>query len=169
MHETYETEEAELLRWLRDKRTTEGIEVEFKRAFSGRSEELAKDIISLANTRGGKICFGIDDLSELKDVIGVENPGALRETIQNVINDKCRPGLDPLPVSEEVPCSDRTVLILHVEESNNKPHYYEKNNYPRIFVRADNTSRPANIDQIQRLFEERGRISYDNKPQQGVS
>lgn len=160
MLKRYETKGDEFLKWIRDGKTSEGLEIEFKEEAGSvmKTDELAKDIISFANLAGGKICFGI---SNIKDFIGVSEPIRLREKIQNVVNDKCRPALDPAPVAEQIEVNEKKYLILHIEESNNKPHYFEKNNYPRIYLRADNTSRPASIEQIRKLFEERGKICYD--------
>ena len=47
----------------------ENSKVEFKRKFS-ESEKIAKEMIAFANSKGGRILFGVDDD---KTVVGVES------------------------------------------------------------------------------------------------
>jgi predicted HTH transcriptional regulator len=56
----------------------EGFTIEFKRRISS-PEKIARTIISLANTRGGTILFGVDDDGS---IVGVESEKSEMELIE---------------------------------------------------------------------------------------
>jgi len=57
----------------------EGIKTEFKESFD--SKNIAKEIVALANSEGGKIFIGISDLGEIK---GVKATNKLKSEIQDI-------------------------------------------------------------------------------------
>jgi predicted HTH transcriptional regulator len=95
----------------------EGEELEFKQKTTHPSR-ISRTLVSLANTRGGQVLVGVDDAGR---ILGVRDPEeelfVLREAAQHYVE----PPLDTLRY-QEVEEDGRTVLIVTVPESLNKPH-----------------------------------------------
>lgn len=95
----------------------EGEELEFKQKTTHPSR-ISRTLASLANTRGGQVLVGVDDAGR---VLGVRDPEeelyVLREAAQHYVD----PPLADLRY-QEVEEDGRTVLIVTVPESLNKPH-----------------------------------------------
>jgi predicted HTH transcriptional regulator len=95
----------------------EGEELEFKQKTTHPSR-ISRTLVSLANTRGGQVLVGVDDAGR---ILGVRDPEeelfVLREAAQHYVE----PPLTTLRY-QEVEEDGRTVLIVTVPESINKPH-----------------------------------------------
>ena len=95
----------------------EGEELEFKQKTTHPSR-ISRTLVSLANTRGGQVLVGVDDAGR---ILGVRDPEeelfVLREAAQHYVE----PPLTTLRY-QEVEEDGRTVLIVTVPESLNKPH-----------------------------------------------
>jgi predicted HTH transcriptional regulator len=96
----------------------EGEELEFKQKTTHPSR-ISRTLVSLANTRGGQVLVGVDDAGR---VLGVRDPEeelfVLREAAQHYVE----PPLTTLRYQEVEEEDGRTVLIVTVPESLNKPH-----------------------------------------------
>lgn len=131
----------------------EGLTLEFKRRVP-RPARLAKEVIALANTQGGRVLIGVDDdgtLSGLKDAI--EEEYALREALSA----HCDP---PVPFSTERVALSRTrdVLVVRVPASPERPHYLvdedEAETPPAVYVRVGASSVEASREAV-RLMRQR--------------
>jgi predicted HTH transcriptional regulator len=94
----------------------ESLQVEFKRKFS-TPEKIAREMIALANTRGGYILFGVDDD---KQVVGVDSEKSEAELIRDTASNYCEP-----PVEYEIDFLEvygKEVVIVAIPESEKKPH-----------------------------------------------
>jgi predicted HTH transcriptional regulator len=94
----------------------EGFQLEFKRKVSS-PEKIARALIGFANTKGGTILFGVDDD---KSVVGVESEKTEVEMIETAGKVHCEPPIEPM--IEIVSYRGRDVIVVTVEESNQKPH-----------------------------------------------
>ena len=95
----------------------EGRQLEFKNRVP-RPERIAREVIALANTDGGKVLIGVDDdgsVIGLKDA--TEEFFALEEALRDLV-------LPPVEVrTERVPVSrTREVLVVDVPASGDRPH-----------------------------------------------
>jgi predicted HTH transcriptional regulator len=94
----------------------ENLQVEFKRHFT-TPEKIAREMIAFANTKGGILIFGVDDDRE---VIGVDSEKSESEMIKDAAANYCEP---PLEYSIEfIELYNNEVVVVHIPESNNKPH-----------------------------------------------
>lgn len=94
----------------------ENLQVEFKRHFT-TPEKIAREMIAFANTKGGVLIFGVDDDRE---VIGVDSEKSESEMIIDAAENYCEP---PLKYSIEfIELYHKEVVVVHIPESNNKPH-----------------------------------------------
>lgn len=95
----------------------EGSTVEFKRKVTS-PEKIARALVGFANTRGGMILFGVDDD---KSIVGVESEKSEVEMIETAASIFCDPPINPS--IEIVSYKGKDLIIVTVEESNEKPHY----------------------------------------------
>ena len=67
----------------------ENIQCEFKRHFT-TPEKIAREMIALANTKGGYMIFGVDDDGE---IVGVDSEKSESEMIKDAAENYCEPPL----------------------------------------------------------------------------
>lgn len=95
----------------------EGEELEFKQKTT-HPHRISRTLVSLANTRGGQVLVGVDDAGRVVGVRDAEEElFVLREAAEHYIE----PPLTTLRC-HEVETDGRTVLVVTVPESPNKPH-----------------------------------------------
>ena len=95
----------------------EGETLEFKQRTT-HPHRISRTLASLANTRGGQVLVGVDDQGRILGVRDVEEElYVLREAARHYIE----PPLETLTF-QEVEEDGRSVLIVAVPESRNKPH-----------------------------------------------
>jgi predicted HTH transcriptional regulator len=132
----------------------EGFQVEFKRRISS-PEKIARTIISLANTKGGHILFGVDDDGS---VVGVESEKSEVELIEIAAKDFIDPPV--IPLIEIVPFDGRDVIVCYIEESKNKPHYFlgenhtEEKDNTRVYIRVNDKTMMASREVVKILQDE---------------
>lgn len=123
-------------------------QIEFKRKFS-TAEKIAKEMIAFANTKGGKIIFGIDDD---RRIIGVESEKGEIELIDMAAKFYCEPEISY--ESDIVHIQRKDVIVIDIKESRQKPHrLVEPNahNYPP-FTKGVRGGGGAGIERLSRNY-----------------
>lgn len=90
--------------------------VEFKRKFSG-FEKIARELIALANTRGGVLLIGVDDDGS---IVGVRSEKSEIDLITATAEHYVEP-----PIEAEIDIVDidgEDVIVVRIPESSEKPH-----------------------------------------------
>jgi predicted HTH transcriptional regulator len=96
----------------------EGISLEFKRKVP-RDTRIAKELIALANTHGGRILLGVDDDGT---ITGVDDAAEEEFVLRRAVQAHCAPVVEY--TTERIPVADRRdVLLVTVPESTTKPHH----------------------------------------------
>lgn len=111
--------------------------VEFKRKFS-TSKKIAKEMIALANTKGGWILFGVDDD---KSIVGVESEKSELDLIDTAAKFYCQPEVEF--TTEIIPVKDKDVVAINIPESKKKPHRLtdeSDKNTTRVYIRYKDKS-----------------------------
>jgi predicted HTH transcriptional regulator len=132
----------------------EGFQIEFKRRISS-PEKIARTIISLANTKGGQILFGVDDGGK---IVGVESEKSEIELIEMAARDFIDPPVTPQ--IEIVPADGRDVIVCFIEESKTKPHYFlgenqsEEKENTRVYIRVNDKTIMASREVVKILQDE---------------
>ncbi len=124
--------------------------VEFKRKFSS-PEKIAKEMIAFANTKGGKILFGVDDN---KDVVGVESEKGEAELIDMAARFYCEPEIKYSIEIKHIFRQD--VVIVDIKESKTKPHRLiengkNDNDVNKVYIRLKDRSILASKETIRVL------------------
>lgn len=132
--------------------------VEFKRD-DIRTEQLAKEVVAMANFQGGRVLLGVEDDGTIS---GIQRQG-LEEWIMNVFQDKIHPMI--LPFFEEVRLDDgKLVAIVSFPMGISKPYVVRHGGKEEIYIRVGTTSRLATREQQMRLFELGGMLHTEVMP-----
>lgn len=115
-------------------RSGEGLSLEFKRAISS-PEKIAREIAAFANTHGGNLLIGVDDDGSL---IGVESYLEQDFYLEQAANDLCTPAISYR--MEIIPCNDREILLVHINEALKKPVSVRNGNTNAAYVRMEDQS-----------------------------
>ena len=135
--------------------------LDFKEEFHIKTEnekkELAKDVIAMANTKGGRgyIIFGVED--ETKKITGIDPSLFHEETIQQIINSRSHP---PIPISvQQVIYENKVLVLLIIYKSELKPHQMIQNG--SFYIRRGSTTDVATREEIASMLQENGLFSYE--------
>lgn len=121
--------------------------VEFKRD-DVRPEQLAKEIVALANFQGGRLLLGVEDDGA---ITGLTRADTERWIMDVVFGRYVHPMI--LPFYEEVVVAeDRRVGVITIQSGVTKPYVVRHNDREDIYVRVGTTSRLATREQQARLF-----------------
>ena len=137
--------------------------VEFKRD-DIRPEQLAKEIVSLANLQGGRILLGVEDTGQITGLHRAET----QEWVLNVFRDKVHPQM--IPFYEEVIVEqDVRVGVITIGSGISKPYVVRHNNREEVYIRIGDRSELATREQQLRLFETGGLLHVEVLPVPGTS
>lgn len=136
--------------------------VEFKRD-DLRPEQLAKEIVALANFQGGRILVGVEDDGTIS---GVKRTGLETWVMDTVFGRYVHPMI--LPFYEEVAIEGSLrVAVISVTQGTAKPYVVRHNGREEIYVRVGSTSRLATREQQARLFALGGLLHPEVMPVSG--
>lgn len=132
--------------------------VEFKRD-DIRPEQLAKEIVALANFQGGRVLLGVED----DGVISGIQRANLEEWVMNIIQDKVHPLI--LPYYEQIKIDEhKIVAVITFPQGISKPYVMRDKGKEEIYIRVGSTSRLATREQQMRLFELGGMLHTEVMP-----
>lgn len=142
----------------------EGPKLDFKAKLDLSTEsgkkELAKDVLAIANTQGGRghILIGVED--KTKVIIGVNPEDYSEERIQQVLSLRCDP---PVTVrAEHVKHEGKTLVLITIFRSYNKPHQMLQTG--AFYLRRGSTTDLARRDEIAGMLQYNGMLSYEQVP-----
>jgi len=137
--------------------------VEFKRD-DVRPEQLAKEIVALANLRGGHLILGVEDDGLISGLQRVNT----QEWVLNAFRDKVSPQIIPFyeEIKIDVQCR---VAVISIAPGISKPYMLKHKNREEVYIRMGNCSEPASREQQLRLFESGGLRHVEVLPVAGTS
>ena len=136
--------------------------VEFK-SDDLRPEQLAKEIVALANFQGGRILLGVEDDGT---VTGIRRDDLEHWVMDAVFGRKVHPMI--LPFYEEIQVDDqRRVAVVSLTQGTTKPYVVRHNDREEIYVRVGSTARLATREQQARLFALGGMLHAELLPVSG--
>jgi len=138
--------------------------VEFKRD-DVRPEQLAKEVVALANLEGGRILLGVADDGS---IVGVHRHDLETWIMDTVFGRHVHPLM--LPYYEEVRLDDgKRVAVISFPQGISKPYVVRHNDREEVYVRMGSTSRLATREQQARLFSIGGMLHAEMMPVPGTS
>ena len=140
----------------------ENSSVEFKRD-DIRPEQLAKEIVALANLRGGRVFLGIDDDGTVN---GIQRSDLETWVMDTVFGRYVHPLI--LPFYEELVLDDgKRIAVITVATGTAKPYVVRHNDREDIYVRVGSVSRLASREQQVQLFGIGGLVHVEALPVSG--
>ena len=132
-----------------NERQTETISLETKSANKGKPEKYYDTISSFANTYGGVILFGVEEIKYKNktrfEIVGVYDVNDLQKNITNLCSNEFEPVIRP--EISVISIDEKSVLAVKIDMLNarNKPCYYKPKGlhngaYVRVGDRDDNMS-----------------------------
>lgn len=125
-----------------------------------KNDQLSKTACAFANTSGGVIIIGIEAggaLSAPKKIVGVkEQKSSFEDTITNIITSNVQlpifPEIQVIPFEYEdkTKKEGRFVIVVRIEESYSKPHFFGG----KIFMRINGQSQPIEDYNLIKQFYE---------------
>lgn len=143
--------------------------VDFKQTISNLYK-IAKTIVSFANTKGGKLLIGVCDN---KFIVGIDPEEEKHMLIQAAVF-YCDPPVALSFQEEELKEEEKTVLIVEIQESNQKPHYAKQTSGTWLcYVRVKDKSIPAGknlikLMQIQQVPDLKGDVPKLSKHEKNL-
>ena len=130
----------------------EGISLEFKRRVP-QPERIAKEIVALTNTHGGRIVLGVDDDGT---ILGIDHASEEEFLLRQAVQAHIRPVVDY--DTERVVVEPRCdVLVVTIPESSTKPHRVIANGQAddegTAYVRVEAKSIEASPETVQEMRE----------------
>ena len=137
---------------------------EFKRD-DVRPEQLAKEIVAMANLRGGIVLLGVEDDGTIS---GIQRDDLETWVMDTVFGRYVHPML--LPFYELVTLEDGLrVAVVSIAMGTAKPYVLRHNGREDIYVRVGSISRLATREQQARLFESGGMLHSEMLPVSGAA
>ena len=142
----------------------EGSKLDFKAEIDIKSQsgkkELAKDIIAIANSHGGRgyIIVGIRD--KTKEIIGLSSEQLNEERIQQILGLRTNP---PINVRVEYfALQEKRVCVITIFRSFKTPHQMVQNG--AFYIRRGSTTDVARREEIADMFQNGGLINNEQIP-----
>ena len=138
--------------------------VEFKRD-DIRPEQLAREIVAMANLRGGVVLVGVEDDGTIS---GIQRDDLETWVMDTIFGRYVHPML--LPFYEVIALEDgKRVAAISITMGTSKPYVLRHNGREDIYVRIGSTSRLADRDQQARLFQMGGLLHGETLPVSGTT
>ncbi|MEE4379425.1 MAG: RNA-binding domain-containing protein [Candidatus Competibacteraceae bacterium] len=136
--------------------------VEFKRD-DLRPEQLAKEVVALANFQGGRILLGVDDDGM---ITGIQRDNLERWVMDTVFGRTVHPMI--LPFYEEIQVDEQhRVAIITISQGSTKPYVVRQRGREDIYIRVGSTSQLASREQQARLYAIGGMLHAEMLPVSG--
>lgn len=142
----------------------EGPKLDFKQQLDLSTEsgkkELAKDVLAITNTQGGRgyILIGVQD--KTKTIIGINPEDYSEERIQQVLSLRCDP---PVTVrAEQIRYEGKMLILITIFRSYNKPHQMLQTG--AFYLRRGSTTDIARRDEIAGMLQYSGMLRNEQVP-----
>jgi len=136
--------------------------IEFKRD-DVHAEQLAREIVALVNSHGGRVLLGVEDDGTL---VGIQRKDLEHWVMDTVFSRYVHPWI--LPSYEEVEVEDDVrIAVITVTQGTAKPYVLRHGDREEIYIRMGSTSCRATREQQARLFATGGLIHMEALPVSG--
>ncbi len=132
----------------------EDTKTQFKKNITN-PQQMAEEFVAFSNSLGGKLILGVDDDGVVRG-LGTEDIQRLNQMISNVASQHIKPPI--FPNTEILEWNHKKVLVVTILYGANKPYCTSDG---RFITRAGADKRIISNDEMQRLFQESGKLYAD--------
>ncbi|WP_298261385.1 ATP-binding protein [Bradyrhizobium sp.] len=137
----------------------EGVLVDYKRDMYGRADadvkEFLKDVSSFANSSGGHLAIGIDEVGGVPSAISAlsGDPDQDLQRLESLVRDGLEPRISGLRMKAiSISGGGGYVLLLRIPKSWNPPHRVSARNTNRIYGRNSAGAYEFSVEELRVLF-----------------
>ena len=136
------------------------IENEYTELKSTVVNDICKEIIAFANTKGGTLYVGVADDG---NIIGVDNADKVTLQLSNMVRDSIKPDVTMFVRYEIQDIEGKQILAVTVQKGTDRPYYIgSKGLKPSgVYVRNGSSSDPATDTAIRRMIKETDGDSFE--------
>jgi len=126
------------------------------------TDDVKKEIIAFANSSGGIIYIGINDIGE---IVGVKGADKVMESVSSMIHNSIKPDLTMLIAISKVKENNLDVVVIKIGKGINKPYYLtQKGLKPSgVFIRCGVTSIPSSEEMIRKMILESNKYAFEEE------
>ena len=136
----------------------ESSHIQFKADFKNPNQ-LAAEMVALANSSGGRILVGVNDDGSITGLLAPDI-GRLNQLISNVASQLVHPPINP--ITENMRFEQGLVIIIEIPAGISKPYM---DNQGAIWVKSGADKRKVTArEEMQRLFQSEGLVYADEVP-----
>jgi len=136
----------------------ESSHIQFKADFKNPNQ-LAAEMVALANSDGGRILVGVNDDGSITGLLAPDI-GRLNQLISNVASQLVHPPINP--ITENMRFEQGLVIIIEIAAGISKPYM---DNQGAIWVKSGADKRKVTArEEMQRLFQSEGLVYADEVP-----
>lgn len=127
--------------------------------------DLAKEIVGFANFMGGVVLLGVADEG---DFAGLTRPN-LEEWVMELCRVKIDPPLIPYYELHRDVEPGKDIAAVRILSGPSKPYALIHHHRRSYYLRVGSTTREAGRDELERMFQDAGRLHYGAKPVPGAT
>ena len=140
---------------LKDDKMCESDVLDYKETIPDKAK-LISHACAFANRRGGYLVFGVKESGDggyPTDIIGINKTEIEKERLENIILSHVAPRLNVNIKEVEIPNKEKSVLLVQIPDSYNRPHYNDINN--KFYKRFNFQSIPMTEQEIAYCYQSR--------------
>lgn len=101
-------------------------ETEFKGSIPGQANDIVRDLLAIANTKGGQLLIGVTDEGE---IVGVNDIHSIKERVSDLINGNAR---TRIPADyQDFTFDEKDVLVVRIDPAQNHPFAFKDGQFSR--------------------------------------
>lgn len=116
-------------------------------------DDIKKEVIAFANSKGGTLYIGIRDDGE---VTGIENVDEAMLQVSNMVRDSIKPDITMFIRYDILKQNHKQIIAVHIQRGTNRPYYIAKKGLrpEGVYVRQGTSSVPATDSAIRQMIKE---------------
>lgn len=124
-------------------------------------EDIKKEIIAFANSKGGVLYIGVADDG---NVVGLENSDMTMQQLTNMVHDAIKPDVSMFLHYESIEIEGKQIVAVHVQRGTERPYYLARKGLrpEGVYVRQGTSSMPATNTHIRKMIKETDGDCFEN-------